>query len=41
MVRYIIDKDVETIDDLKGFDYDDYRYSEEYSTKKNELVFIR
>ena len=42
MVRYIIDKNVQTIDDLKGFDYDDYGFSEQYSDlSKNELVFVR
>lgn len=42
MVRYIIDKDVKTIEDLKGFDYEDYGFSEEHSNlDKNELVFIR
>lgn len=42
MVRYILDKNVETLEDLKGFDYEGYGFSEEYSNmKKNELVFIR
>ena len=42
MVRYIIDKDVQTIDQLKGFDYDGYGFSEQYSDlDKNELVFGR
>lgn len=41
MVRYIIDKDATTVDDIKGFDYEDYRYSENESTKENELVFVR
>ena len=41
MVRYIIDKDCKTLDDVKGFDYDDYRFSEEYTEKDNEPVFIR
>lgn len=41
MVRYIIDKDVKTLDDLKGFDYMDYRFSEEHTEKENEPVFIR
>lgn len=41
MVRYIIDKDVETKDGLKGFDYMDYRFSEEESQKENQLVFTR
>ena len=42
MVRYIIDKDITTLEGLKGFDYDDYGFSEEHSNlEKNELVFIR
>ncbi|WP_031425962.1 peroxide stress protein YaaA [Flavimarina sp. Hel_I_48] len=42
MVRYIIDKNVETLDELKGFDYEGYGFSEEYSNlDKNELVFVR
>jgi cytoplasmic iron level regulating protein YaaA (DUF328/UPF0246 family) len=41
MVRYILDKDATTLDDIKGFDYDGYRFSEEHTTKKGELVFIR
>lgn len=41
MVRYIVDKDVKTLEDLKGFDYDDYIFSESHTSKKNEPVFIR
>ncbi|MCM5664406.1 peroxide stress protein YaaA [Galbibacter mesophilus] len=41
MVRYIIDKNAKTLDDLKGFDYDGYSFSEEHTKKKNELVFVR
>ncbi|KGL64204.1 peroxide stress protein YaaA [Polaribacter sp. Hel1_85] len=40
MVRYIIDNNVKTIEDLKGFDADKYRFSEEMSTE-TELVFTR
>ena len=40
MTRYIIDKDAKTIDDLKGFNYEGYGFSEEMSTE-NELVFTR
>ena len=40
MVRYIIDNDVETVDQLKAFDIDGYGFSEEFS-KENELVFTR
>tara|TARA_B100000949_G_C14176077_1_gene405414 strand:- start:118 stop:882 length:765 start_codon:yes stop_codon:yes gene_type:complete len=42
MVRYVIDKEVSSIDELKGFDYDGYGYSEQYSNPdKNEFVFVR
>ncbi|MGS2763560.1 peroxide stress protein YaaA [Sinomicrobium sp. M5D2P9] len=41
MVRYILDTGAETVEDLKGFDYEGYSFSEEHSVKKNELVFIR
>ncbi|TVZ51909.1 peroxide stress protein YaaA [Dokdonia sp. Hel_I_53] len=42
MVRYIVDNEINTIDGLKNFDYDDYRYSQEESNEdKNEYVFTR
>jgi len=40
MVRYIIDKNVETIDDLKQFDYEGYRFDANLS-KENQLLFTR
>ena len=40
MTRYIIDTDAKTIDDVKGFNIDNYGFSEELSTE-NELVFTR
>ena len=40
MVRYIIDKDAKTIDDLKGFDYEGYQFDDNLS-KGNHLVFTR
>jgi len=41
MVRYILDKDVETLEGIKGFNYDNYHFSEEYTEKEDEPVFIR
>lgn len=41
MVRYIIDKDVNSLENMKNFDYDGYRYSDDASPNNNELVFIR
>lgn len=40
MVRYIIDNNIKTIDGLKNFNKESYRFSEEMSTK-NELLFTR
>jgi len=40
MVRYIIDNNVKTIEELKGFNIDEYRFSEEMSSG-NDLVFTR
>jgi cytoplasmic iron level regulating protein YaaA (DUF328/UPF0246 family) len=40
MVRYILDNNVKTIDELKGFNIDKYRFSEEISSG-DELVFTR
>lgn len=40
MVRYIIDKNCETIEELKGFNYDNYQFDENLS-KGNKLVFTR
>jgi uncharacterized protein len=40
MVRYIIDTNAETVEDLKGFNYDGYRFDANLS-KGNHLVFTR
>lgn len=40
MVRYIIDNNVETIEEIKSFNYEGYRYDESLS-KGNTLVFTR
>ena len=40
MTRYIIDTNANTIDDIKGFNYEGYGFSETMSTD-TELVFIR
>jgi len=40
MVRYIIDNDIKTIDELKGFNVDRYLFSEKLSAENN-LVFTR
>lgn len=40
MTRYLLDKDAKNLDDVKGFNYEGYAYSETLS-KENELVFTR
>ena len=40
MVRYIIDTNAETIDDLRGFNYDGYAFDSNLS-EGNKLVFTR
>jgi cytoplasmic iron level regulating protein YaaA (DUF328/UPF0246 family) len=41
MVRYILDKNVRTLEDLHGFDYLDYTYSGEHTLNKMQPVFVR
>lgn len=41
MVRYILDANAQTLDDIKGFNYDDYQFSQEHTVKENEPLFIR
>ena len=40
MTRYIVDTNAKTIDDIKGFNIDNYGFSEELSSE-NDLVFVR
>tara|TARA_R110002072_G_scaffold302780_1_gene488661 strand:- start:5707 stop:6495 length:789 start_codon:yes stop_codon:yes gene_type:complete len=41
MARYVIDNNTKTLRGLKGFDYDGYGYSEQYTENENEPVFVR
>ena len=41
MARYILDNGIETLNELKGFDIDDYGFSAEYTLNENEPVFVR
>lgn len=41
MVRYIIDTNAKTLDDIKGFNYDDYEFSAAHTVKADQPVFIR
>lgn len=40
MTRYVIDTNAKTLEDVKGFSQDNYRYTEDLSSE-NELVFTR
>ena len=41
MVRYIIDSNAKTLNDIKGFNLDEYIFSKEHTLKESEPVFIR
>lgn len=41
MVRYIVDADAKTLEDIKGFNLDGYTYSKEHTLKNNQPVFVR
>ena len=41
MVRYILDSGAESLEDLKGFDYEGYQFSQQHTLKENQPVFIR
>ena len=41
MVRYIIDTGAETLDDIKGFDREEYMYSPEHTLREDQPVFVR
>lgn len=40
MARYVIDTNAKTVEDLKGFNYNGYSFSESMS-KTNDLIFVR
>ncbi|PCJ92676.1 MAG: hypothetical protein COA50_15345 [Flavobacteriaceae bacterium] len=41
MVRYILDTDAKTLEDIKGFDSDEYIYSKEHTLREDQPVFVR
>lgn len=41
MVRYILDNEANTLDEVKGFNADGYGFSEEFTINENEPVFVR
>lgn len=41
MVRYILDTGAKTLEDIKGFDRDDYLFSQEHTLRADQPVFVR
>ena len=41
MTRYIVDNNINSLEGLKGFNYEGYGFSAEQSREENTLVFIR
>ncbi|NHF60749.1 peroxide stress protein YaaA [Flavobacteriaceae bacterium TP-CH-4] len=41
MVRYIVDSGAKTLDDVKGFNLDEYEFSAAHTVKESEPVFVR
>lgn len=41
MVRYILDTNAETLEDIKAFDVDGYAFSEQFTENVQEPVFVR
>lgn len=41
MVRYILDSEAETLEDIRAFDYEGYQFSQEHTLKEHQPVFIR
>lgn len=41
MVRYILDTNAQTLEDIKGFNKDDYLFSKEHTLREDQPVFVR
>lgn len=41
MVRYVLDTGAQTLDDIKGFDREDYFFSQEHTLREDQPVFVR
>lgn len=41
MVRYLVETGAESLEDLRGFNYDGYQYSEEHTADPHQPVFVR
>ena len=41
MVRYILDTGAATLEDIRGFDWEGYQFSQQHTLKEDQPVFIR
>jgi cytoplasmic iron level regulating protein YaaA (DUF328/UPF0246 family) len=41
MVRYIVDSNAKTLNDIRAFNLEDYEFSKEHTLKENQPVFVR
>ena len=41
MVRYIVDHNAQSLDEIRGFNYEGYEYSREHTVKESQPVFVR
>ncbi len=41
MVRYILDSNAKTLNDIRAFTLEDYQFSKEHTLKENQPVFVR
>ena len=41
MVRYILDTGAESLEEIRGFNYDDYIFSQEHTLREDQPVFVR
>ena len=41
MVRYILDSEAKTLEEVKGFNLDGYTFSKQHTLKENQPVFVR
>ena len=41
MVRYILDTDAKSLEDIRGFNLDGYMFSKEHTLRENQPVFVR
>jgi cytoplasmic iron level regulating protein YaaA (DUF328/UPF0246 family) len=41
MVRHIVDHNAQSLDEIRGFNYEGYEYSKEHTLKESQPVFVR